>query len=424
MATTPVPTTLPPTTIAPTTLAPTTLATTVVPTTTLTTLAPTTVLDVDIDALPIEIVIGVRAYRSDYPGWGRDETRDTWYDVDPIEITLGVEGEWQDQTFNVDPIDIVISQEGDPIVVGQVINLTPIEIVISIPTAPIVLTNDKCGWVAWSRIGSLDFDLDRDNVAGKRPMEWFGCVFDILKLDKSVVVYGANGVSFLTPTELAMGLKNIHPLGLICKGAVAGNEFVHYFIDVKSKLYKLSTEGLRLLDYSEFLSQMTDPQLRLDSETGLLYICDGTYGYVYSTLFESFGAGPASISGIGSKNGTLYVSSPGIISTPKFDICTDIYDMGTRKPKTIQYVEVGTDLTHNLQLMIETRVSNKSTFIKTPWALVNPSGIAYLPCFGLEFKFHLRSYIYEYIELDYLRITGVIHGFQYLDSVGQTYRTE
>jgi hypothetical protein len=158
--------------------------------------------------------------------------------------------------------------------------------------------------------------------------------------------------------------------------------------------------------------------MSLDLNTGIIYICDGVHGFVYSTQSKSFGSGPINVTGIGVKSGTLYVMSPDDeIEVPKFKICTDIYDFGTRQPKTIQSIEVGTDLVETLYAMIETRISNRDVFRESAWILVNPSGIAFIPCFGVEFKIHLKSLIYEYLELDYLKVSGSIHGFNYLNQV-------
>jgi hypothetical protein len=281
----------------------------------------------------------------------------------------------------------------------------------------VTITVNQGNFVGWSKIGQMDFTIDETNVAGQMPMDWPGQVYDIKKLGKQVVVYGSNGVTIMSPVDIKWGIQTIHRLGIVCKTAIAGDDKAHYFIDLTDKLYKISTEGIELLDYSEFLTLLTNPVLSIDINTDILYICDGTYGYVYSTQSKSFGTGPVNITGVGSRDNTLYVIAPTTIETIKLNICTDIYDFGTRNPKTIQWLEIGTDLVDELQVMIETRVSNSDAFHPSAWVQVNPSGIVFIPCYGIEFKFHLRSYIYEYIELDYIKVTGVVHGFNYLNQV-------
>jgi len=323
----------------------------------------------------------------------------------PIDIVVSVHGETLNIVHFADPINIAVSVHGNyaqDVFIGN----ARIDIIVSlIHIAAVVEAPSRANWVKWSKIGRLDFTIDESIEAGERPLDWKG------------FVYGQNGVSILNPSGVHYGMRTIYRIGVICKPAVAGTDDEHYFIDQKSRLLRLTGEGLQMLDYSEYISQLSCPKLSLDPEFGLLYICDGTKGYVYSTKDRSLGLGPANVTDINSQTGDLYVVSPAEIEIPKFDITTDIYDLGTRKPKTIKWIEIGTDLTGKLEAMIESRIYNDAGFNQSKWALVNPNGIAYITCYGVEFKFNIRSYIYEYLELDYINVTGVIHGFSYLESV-------
>jgi len=339
-----------------------------------------------------------------------------FFGAEPIELEIEILGQQLNVVIDAGPIEVEMEVLG-----GYVPSITvdagSIEVTISLHSYGITVGGRKCNWIKWSKIGHLDFTIDESNVAGERPLDWSGCVNEVLKLGNTPVVYGENGVTICNVSGVHYGIRTIHRIGMLNKGTVVGTEDVHYFIDKTKRMYKLSQEGLRLLDYSEFLELLNNPIMTLDVETGIIYICDGVTGFVYSTNSESFGSGPINVTGIGTKSGSLYVVATDEIVVPKFNICTDIYDLGTRKPKTIQWIEVGTELTDTLHAMIEARISNKGGFIKSKWVLVNPSGIAYIPCYGVEFKFHLKSHIYEYLELDYLKVVGVVHGTGYLDSV-------
>jgi hypothetical protein len=345
------------------------------------------------------------------------------YFVSPLLLELEILGSLISNSIDAGVVELELEISGT-MVVGEIISAGAIDIEISIDSAEMNVQHKKTNWVKWSEVGSLNFTISQTNVAGERALDWGGTVYDILKLDKLLVAYGDNGVSLLSPVEKVWGLKTITRIGSRCKGAVAGNDEEHYFIDRKDRLVKVGGQGLEILDYSEYLSSLTNPKLFLDSEYGVLYICDGAYGFVYSTRSKSFGSGPVNLTGIGSKSGTLYTIAPEEIVIPKFEICTDVYDFGTRRTKNVNRIEVGTDLTENLEAMVEFRLSNKNNpgtvsvdnFSKSPWRLVNPNGIAYTPCFGIEFRFRFRSLIYEYFELDYLKIEGVIHGASYADA--------
>lgn len=335
-----------------------------------------------------------------------------------VDVEVTIEGDYFNKSFDAGVLGIVLSTTGE-MIDGHVISVGPLEVVVSISSLGTALYNSVENWVAWSKIGSLDFTIDKTNEAGRMPVGWKGGIYDILKLGQSVVVYGENGISVMTPSGINWGMKTIHQFGIPDKSTVDGTDTDHYFIDNTNRLYHLSSEGLKELGYSEYLKDLYCPVVKLDIDTGIVYICDGLLGFVYSTNSKSFGAGPVNITGIKSQDGNKYVVGTGEIITPTLDICTDIYDLGTRKPKTINTVEIGTNLENSLQVMVESRSHNNREFIKSRWALVNPSGIAHIPCYGIEFKFHLRSYTYEYMEIDYIRVSGVIHGFQTLEALEQ-----
>jgi hypothetical protein len=380
--------------------------------------------DIDIVCAPLIIELFQKGIRSNWPAHGRAADLDTHYylpedDVPTADISI------HGELFGLglpNPVQTITLTLLGGFIGGETIVCDPLEITVTLRPAAFETTGGQCNWVKWSKIGYLNFTIDESNEAGERPLDWSGCVYELLKLGDTIVAYGTNGVTVLKPASVNWGMKTIYRVGAKCKTAIAGTENDHYFIDQKDRLVRITGENITILDYSEFLSNLTNPRLTLDIELGLLYICDGTYGYVYSTRFNSFGEGPINVTGMGTKSGTLYVVAPEEILNRKFHLCTDIYDLGNRKPKTIQWIEFGTDLTDKLHAMVETRISNKDPFKESNWALVNPSGIAYIPCYGVEFKFHLKSRIYEYIELDYIRVFGAQHGFSYLDSIDNYYR--
>lgn len=282
----------------------------------------------------------------------------------------------------------------------------------------ILIEKLKDSWIQWSQIGYADFTIGRDNTAGKMPMGWDGTVYDIRKLGKQVMVYGANGVSRMTPAGPAYGMETLYTIGVKSKNAVCGDDNTHYFIDKIGQLWQM-TGSLKKLDYSEYLSVLTSPVMSWDNEKNLIYICDGTNGFVYSPDSQSMGSGPESITSIRYKDGTSYVGAPSFIEMPYFELTTDIYDFGTRKEKTVFGMEVSTDLLGSLQATIEYRASYKKNLAALPWQNVTPEGKLHLPCYGVEFRFKLRSLKYEYFELDWMKVNGVIHGFSHLDIQGR-----
>ena len=261
-------------------------------------------------------------------------------------------------------------------------------------------STSSTSWIYWSDIGSLDFAIKRSNVAGDMPLDWSGIVHNMHKLGEKVIAYGDKGVSILTPAGKAYGLNTIHRLGLLGRDAFAGNDFVHYFIDSLGCLYSLS-DKLEKLDYKEYLSVMTNPVMTFDEDKYLIYICDGTYGYIYSPDSKSFGAGPVNVTGVN--------VSPGEIVTPTFEICTDIFDFGTRKMKSIYQLEFDTDVSGVLSAAVDYRKDKTAAFTTTPWKTVHERGTVKIVCRGAEFRFRAKLAEYEYFELDNFRIDGHVH---------------
>ena len=375
---------------------------------------------INITADPIEVTASLYAVLSKFPyadlnpvlnqefdcQWSRDNQ-----DVPEIFATLT--GGWLNVSVIANPIEVIATQQGSWID-NLFVTSAPIVVIVSFKDADIVLETTRKNWIKWSDIGNLDFTINRSNVAGERPLDWRGWIYEVKKLGSAVIAYGENGISRLVPSDKYYGLDTISRIGLASSGAITGTDKVHYFIDLKGQLWELG-ESLTLLDYSEFFYPMTDLIMSYDIENNLIYICDGTYGYIYSPLNKSLGSGPVNITGVGSCDGTFYITSPATIEIPAFEICSDIYDMGTRKFKTIKNIEVGTDLTELMEASIDYRVSNKVAFSNIGWHPVTLEGVSTMYCYGLEFRFKLRVQTYEYFEIDYLKINGIVHNYSYTE---------
>ena len=367
---------------------------------------------------PIEIILIQRGLLSQWPARERDPALDqefdcyaqdrfgNWGQGIPV-FTVNLTGTWLNQTVFADPITITTTPLGDWIT-ATFITADPITVTIGFKSADVLTELLKTNWLKWSNIGNLDFTIDKTNVAGEKPLDWKGWIYAIRKLGSKVVAYGENGVSVLTPAGNTYGLQTIYRIGLKGKGAVSGDDSVHYFVDNLGQLWRFS-EGLEKLDYSEYLFGMIDNLvLSWDVANKLLYICDGSQGYVFSQDSGSLGAGPVNVTGIDSQSGTLYVASPGTIETPTFKICTDIYDLGTRKGKNIYSLEIGTDLTETMEAAIDYRLDKAAAFATTDWHVVDPRGLVYIPVHGREFRFRFKSDVYSYFEVEPIIVNGEV----------------
>lgn len=378
----------------------------------------------EIEAEPIVVTVWQRGNSTVFPPAAINPALNNLINVSSIDVTVSILGSWLNVNKSADPIEVTTSVLGT-FIIGKLFSnaaLITVEIDLSLPE--MTTTGSKMNWVKWSNIGNLDFTIWKDNIAGERPLDWAGWVYSIRKLGNKVIVYGAGGISMLAPSGNAFGLLSVSKIGLKGKLAIAGDDKIHYFIDVFGRLSRLTEIPQRsslfeqsispeVLDYSEYLSDMDNPVLSWDSLNRLLYICDGTSGYVYSQDSSSLGSGPANITGIGLRNNEAYIVSPSTIENPIFEICTDIYDMGSRKNKTITTIELGTDVIGDLWVTLDYRKNKAEEFKTLTWHRVSPNGVTNIPCFGVEFRIRVKRITYAYFELDYIRVNGIVHDYNF-----------
>ena len=266
--------------------------------------------------------------------------------------------------------------------------------------------SQRLNWVGWSKIGEASFVLDVTNDAGFRPMNWSGRVYAIKQLGKGAVVYGSNGITLMTPVSSpapTFSFRDLSYIGLLSKDAVCGTEFIHYFIDAKYQLWKLTAEGLTRLDFSEFLKVLVQPSLYYDEYIKHVLISDSEHGFILAE--DRLGDGYANLSGYVYESGSLRVASPKLIELEPLSLTTDILDFGRRSQKTLTNVQVGTDVPEWIEIAYDYRYDLKEEFRCTRWVRLNKEATAYLTCAGIEFRIKLRSRRLAQFDIDYLNIS-------------------
>ena len=390
------------------------------------------ILTLTVVASPLSVHASIRGVYSSSTGGERNPALDQTIVATPLTVTVHPIGEWFNKRIVASPLVVDVgfaraASSADPTSKAPYwlktfsIVASPLQVqvgfnpAISVPGAPVLVTAPtKSNWVKWSTIGALDFTILKDNLAGERPLDWKGKVHVLKMLDTKIIAYGENGVSVLTPSGNAFGMNTIYHIGLKSKQAVADDAApgkpskIHYFVDKQAQLWKLS-QGLEFLDYAEYLSELVSPVLSYDANERLLYLCDGTTGFVYDPVRQSLGRGPVNVTGIGVQDGTRYVTAPATIAMPSLELTTDIYDFGTRHAKTIQSVECGVDAPGTIQVSIEYRQKIAQEFQRTAWYTLNSRGVKPLNCYGYEFRFRLRAISTGWTHLDYLKVNGHVH---------------
>lgn len=336
-----------------------------------------------------------------------------------LAVNVSLEGELFATQITAGRLSVNVGLSAGTVSTDRVIQAGKLEVNLSLrfARAGVVLSVAKTNWVQWSKIGSFDFTQDHSNVAGERMMEWSGDIYAIHKLGSGVVIYGANGISMMKPKDVFWDYKTVFTKGTKGKHAQINlKDQEHYFVDTEGYLWALG-EGFKRLGYREFLSTLVSPVISYDEKNELLYLCDGTRGFIYSLTDGCLTKGPVNITGCIYRNSTQVFTAPATVADVAVSFTTGIFDFESRKEKTIFNLEVATAVNQTIEVAIEYRTNLSSTFVSTPWKAITHRGIAYLPCYGIEFKFKFRMATKAAMRIDYFKINGVLHGFSFLDSV-------
>lgn len=270
--------------------------------------------------------------------------------------------------------------------------------------------------IAWSSIGEFDFTINESNVAGKMPIDWKGYVYAVEQLANSdmIYVYGDNGITLVRPSGNYFSPKILSRVGLKNKHSILNTGTSHYFINKKGVMYRLDADGkFNKLGYEEFFSTMNNLIMSYDTEEHLIYICDGSIGYIYSEDSQGLTQGPSNITGMYKQDGEFYIVGIGIPTSPDFDLLTDLFDMGTSNDKTIRSITLDCNDLNEIEVAIDYRDNPNTEFRTTPYVKFNPSGIANIPCFGKEFRFRFRGHITNSnFKMEKVTIDGVIHNYK------------
>lgn len=384
------PTTTPPTTLVPTTSAPTTAAPTSVPPTTLvpTTSVPTT-------PPPLVQANNIVFYCSgnDYQG--------------SLFLPITIEGVSLNAAFGLadDELTIPMTISGAvPIASVHMIDDDELAIAIEISGSGVV-NSEKTNWVGWSKIGDASFTLDLVNDSGFRPMSWAGYVYQVIQIERNVVIYGSGGVTLALPVTSPMptfGFKEVYNVGVKNKTAVAGDLFVHYFIDKLGALHKYTKDGLERLGFEEFLVDLINPVLTYDPDEQRLYISSVSGSYIYNEGVLT--GGYDNLNGLYRTGTTVEaVSDDTLIMKPVY-IVTDEIDFERRGLKSIESMQFDTISEVPLFAAIDYRFKKSEEFKTTEWSPLNDSGVVHRRASGYDFRIRLKGLDHGTFDLSYISI--------------------
>jgi len=254
--------------------------------------------------------------------------------------------------------------------------------------------------VAWTKIGSYEWEYTLGNEVGWAPMPWPGQVLGMLPMEKTVIVYGDGGIARLAPSVepvTTFGVSEFGQVGVLNRNCFAGDDQTQVFIGVNRELYEitperaLSSEGRlpKRLGYKEWIEQLEDPIISFDPVHRHWWIGDKSKCFIYSgTGLGEASITPSSLGMWGTQLAGYYFSH----GTDEALVETGNLCLNSRGIKTLMCVEA--DLQAVGQQVYGSALygySTKETLQEGQEKRLDPRGAFFPVAAGTELRVRLRA---------------------------------
>ena len=233
-------------------------------------------------------------------------------------------------------------------------------------------------YIAWSKIGSVDFTVGKDAEAGFHNPD-IGKVLRVLPLGKGFCAVGDAGVAVYKPSAQTFSYNKIWGVGARDKASCAGNGEEVYFIDTFGKLCKVSgppktlqaEKGPEVLDY-EWLLKDIDTSLFYSRALDELWIenLNGNFVLNSSGMYQR----SVSVSGLYKDGGVLYGLKTGGAETDAWFKTTKMdFNVGGDKTISEVYCQDGSAGSKYVTLTL----TKRNTDYTSKQHLENDNGVTY-----------------------------------------------
>jgi len=256
---------------------------------------------------------------------------------------------------------------------------------------------------------------------GILPVPWQGTQRVIKSLGNNALIYSDKGVGELIPFDSesgpTLGFKKLLDTGIHGRAAVAGDDGVHLMVDKTGCVWRFKPgQKPERLEYEWLFSNLTDIVVTFDSTREEFYVGGKIGSTLYSYLFTASGGMskiPQCVTSLECGGGTLAgVVSSNLFTT--FRAVTDVFDLGTREPKTIREIEWG-GFTGSLAttVALDFRESIASaTWRRSAAQILGTNGKVSCAVTSVEFRFVAENPTLTSIEADYLKLHWTPDGKQ------------
>lgn len=247
-------------------------------------------------------------------------------------------------------------------------------------------------------------DLLYSNSFGYMEMPFKGAVLDMLVSNDQLFVFGEDGICSLAMNPQATGatyqITGQQSFGIKQRGAVGGDENSFAFIDRFNQLWYVSEEGLRKLDFSDYMEKLTGTiYITKDPDEEFFYIGDENYSFllngrrltrIYQTVQHASGAYPF-------RGGVIFETGD-----KKARFSTDWLDIGNTDNKTLTGVAIGMDRQASGYAKAYAQVKGK--LVESPIVKLNPEGYAATRIYGSQHGVEAVIDNYENLNIDHVEL--------------------
>ena len=262
--------------------------------------------------------------------------------------------------------------------------------------------------VGWARPGTIDFELNKSNMAGGTSLGNNSEVMRILAMQSGVMVYTNRSVHKFFPISepvVGFGRQDFEGIpGIMWRDAVAGTKLEQLLLDTTGNLW-LIHEGQqpKKLGYQHVFKHWNSTRtfITFNAEIQGYDITNGETAYRLTEfgLSQHEQAITSQFNWVGQQIGTF-----DSVENGGFLIVTNTFDFGVRAIKTITGLEIGGQFTEPVFASVDWKYHNMRSFRTSPWVRVNPDGFCRIRVAGEEFRIKLQSSSNVDVELDYLNV--------------------
>ena len=246
----------------------------------------------------------------------------------------------------------------------------------------------------YAEVKEMIYEAIEAGIIGLRPMPTQGAIRVIKELGSEILVYTDDAVHILVRNGVQYSSGILKKVGVAGRGAVAGTEKEHLYVDTDSVLHRIaSSANIERLGFEEHLSTLTAASIVIsyDPDRGEYYISDGVKGYVFADdqlsettrlttgLFRT--ASPVGLIGVsedvGNELGFSMRSLPWNGDRPGM--------------KTVKQFDFQSENMSDLECRLHYNYDESSDYHATRWLPINREGVAFPFATAVNFKAEVRG---------------------------------